>query len=262
MTFDECVSWLMTMLEVPLNQADVNFTRIIPAMLLYAEGRIYGDLTFLSSTVTQEAQLTALRREFLLPTSVVILEQINVCTPAGPITYTSKRATLERVSPVALDMFWPQESFKPGLPQKYALIGSTPLATLQNPLALVPPPALPEPPPQVFSYAVRLMPTPDRAYHVELTGVVRPNTLSQTNKETFLSTRYPELLLCACMVFGSGYQRDFGAQADDPQRAMSWEGQYKALLQNAMVDSGRIRGEGPAFTTQPPAIVAQLPRAP
>ena len=35
--------------------------------------------------------------------------------------------------------------------------------------------------------------------------------------------RYPELLLCACMVFASGYQRDFGAQAEDPQKAVSWE---------------------------------------
>lgn len=262
MTYNEAVSWLQTMLDIPLNQTDINFQRLVPAMFLYAEGRIYTDLAFLVTTITQQQRLTALNRELILPDSVRTVEAISVCTPAGPVTITSKRTPLDRVSSVALDMFWPQASFKPNMPKKYALIGGTPLPTMTTPFALTPPPPLPAVPLQQWFQIVRMMPTPDKSYIIELTGVVRPKTLSPTNSETFLSTRYPELLLCACMVFGSGYQRDYGAQADDPQRAVSWETQYKALAQGVLIEQARIRGEGPGFTAQPPAPLAQSPRAP
>jgi hypothetical protein len=263
MTFDEAVSWLQTMLEIPLNQTDANFTRIVPMMFLYAERRIYGDLAFLVTTITQQHRLTALNRETILPDNVRVLEQISVCTPAGVITSASKRVTLERITSSALDIFWPQASFRPGVPQKYALIGGTPQPMLlADPLALIPPPPLFVPPVQQMYHVVRMMPTPDKSYTVELTGAILPNTLSPTNNETYLSTKYPELLLCACMVFGSGYQRDFGAQAEDPAKAVSWNEQYKALMQGVVVEQARLRGEGPGFTPQPPAPVAHAPRAP
>ena len=107
-----------------------------------------------------------------------------------------------------------------------------------------------------------MMPTPDKNYTIELTGLIRPDTLSPTNNETFLSTRYPELLMCACMVFASGYQRDFGAQAEDPGKALSWEAQYNTLAKGVMGEQARVRGEGPGYTPQPPAPLAQTPRAP
>jgi len=57
-----------------------------------------------------------------------------------------------------------------------------------------------------------------------------------------LSVYYPELLIAACMVYGSGYQRDFGAQADDPAKAVSWEAQYAALRQGVMEQVARMAG--------------------
>lgn len=251
MTYDECVAALQTMLEIPLNQSDDNFTRILPAMFNHAEGRIFGDLQFLWTNVTQQAQLTALTREFALPASVRILEQISVLSPASAITSQSKRTVLERVSPVAIDLFWPQASFRPGMPQKYALLGSTPLPIASDVTQ-----------PQSFGYVVRLMPAPDKAYPIELTGTIHPSPISPTNPETFISLNFAELFLAACMIYGSGYQRDFGAQADDPQRAMSWEGQYRALLQGVLVENARMRGEGPSFTSLPAAQMAQQPRSP
>jgi hypothetical protein len=263
MTYNEAVSWLQTMLEIPLNQTDVNFQRLVPLMFLYAEGRIYTDLAFLVTTITQQDRVTALNRELALPDNVRQLDQISVCTPAGPITNSSKRKTLERITPAALDMFWPQPSYKPNVPQKYALIGGTPQPFLHwTPYALTPPPPLPVTPPQAWFQVVRMMPTPDKSYTVELTGTIRPNTLSPTNNETFLSTRYPELLMCACMVFACGYQRDFGAQAEDPAKAVSWEMQYQALSKGVTVEQARMRGEGPGFTVQPPAPAAHPPRSP
>jgi len=36
-------------------------------------------------------------------------------------------------------------------------------------------------------------------------------------------------------VFATAYQRDFGAMVDDPQRAASWESQYKTLMMSANI---------------------------
>ena len=89
---------------------------------------------------------------------------------------------------------------------------------------------------------MRLTPVPDKAYTVEYFGVIRPALLSSVNTETFLSVNYADLFCAACMVFASGYQRDFGAQADDPQKAMSWNGMYEALRASAQLEAGRMKG--------------------
>jgi hypothetical protein len=215
------------MLTVELNDADANFTRIIPSMFLYADGRIYRELGFLAKKITQPVTLTALNREFSLPANVRVLRAINLMTPVGPISFTSKRNPLERISVEALDFFWPDASYQPGIPRKYAVLG------LSTPAPL---------PGTDVSYQVRLMPTPDKAYAAELLGDIRPDPLAPENPETFLSVFYPELFIAACMVFGSGYQRDFGAQADDPAKAVSWETTYNALRQGVMLEAMRMSG--------------------
>jgi hypothetical protein len=231
LNYGQIVSTLMTMLEVPLNQEDSNFTRILPTMFAYADGRIYTELQFLVTTTSSTGVMTARDREMLMPANVLVLRLLNVITPVGPITFSSRRKGLERISPEALDLFWPNVSLRPSVPQKFALVGSVPPAPL---------PPLPQPP---LSYTLRFMPTPDRPYTAEFLGVIRPEVLSSSNPETFLTINYPQLFICACMVFGSGYQRDFGAQADDPQRAMSWEQQYTYLRNGIMAEAARMRGE-------------------
>jgi hypothetical protein len=106
------------------------------------------------------------------------------------------------------------------------------------------------------------MPSPDRIYIGEVYGGIQPRPLSDSNPETYLSRYYAELLIAACMVFLTGYQRDYGAQSDDPQRAMSWEAQYQTLKAGVTQETGRQRGEGPGFTALPPAQQAQQPRSP
>src|SRR5215813_12678822 len=106
-----------------MNDEDFNFTRVIPSMMLYADGRIFRDIPFLAQKITQPTTLVALNREFQMPANVRVLRAINVCTPVGPITVTSKRNPLERISVEALDFFWPQASYKPGVSQKYAVLG-------------------------------------------------------------------------------------------------------------------------------------------
>jgi len=227
MTYDEVVSQLKTNLTVELNDEDANFTRIIPGMFLYADGRIYRELAFLAKKITQPAVLIPMIREFSLPGNVRVLRAINVFTKAAPVTLKSKRQPLERISAEALDFFWPDASFNPGLPMKYAVLG------LNTPAPL---------PGTDISYQVRLMPTPDQAYPAELLGDIRPDPLAPENPETFLSVFYPELFIAACMIYASGYQRDFGAQADDPAKAVSWEAVYTSLRQGVMMEAARMSG--------------------
>ena len=234
MTFDEVVAALMTLNEVPFNNTDENFIRIIPSMMLYADGRIYRELTFLATTTTQPITLIARNREIALPLSVVAMRSINVCTPSGPITVNSKRRPLERIPAEVLDVFWPQSSFQPGVPQKYAVVGQQVLAV-----------------PQTMQHIIRLMPTPDLSYSAEVLGDIRPLPLSEDNPQTYLSVTYPELLIACCMIFASGYQRDFGAQSDDPRMAQSWEAQYGLLKQGVMLEAGRMRGLPTQVAAQP-----------
>jgi hypothetical protein len=254
MVYDEVIKNLQTLLEIPLNQSDENFSRIIPLMFAYAENRIYRELDFLATTTMTTGVLTKDVTQVDLPVTVLILRQMSVLAstptmvvPGGFVSDIPSRNVLERVSLESLDMFWPQLALPLGLPRiprQFAIIGKPQAG-----------------PPQVFSYSVRIAPAPDKPYDAEYLGVIRPAPLSPSNTETLLSTIYPDLFCAACMVFASGYQRDFGAMADDPQKAMSWEGTYSALRMGAMMEAARQKGEGPGWTGVSPAPLAQ-PRAP
>jgi hypothetical protein len=238
MNYDQVLKNLQTLLEIPLNQEDENWKRIVPLMFTYADSRIYRELEFLATTSVTLGTLTMNDRETPLPGTVLVLRQMNVLVPYG--FTSSSREALERVSPEALDMFWPGGRRDPftgltvppatGVPQKYAIVGKASSAF-----------------PQTLSYSIRLMPVPDQAYATEFFGVTRPALLSSVNTETFLSVNYADLFCAACMVFASGYQRDFGAMADDPQKAVSWNGTYEALRTSALLEAGRMKGIFPAM---------------
>lgn len=253
MDYDTILKHLQTLLEIPLNQSDENFERITPLMFAYAENRIYRELDFLATTTATTGTMTANNREMNLPSSVLILRQMNVLVPTGyPWQKFFIRGVLERLSLEAIDAFGNEGSLTPGIPeQAFLLTRGVPrqYAILSRETTV----------PQ--QYVIRLWPTPDKAYGAEFTGVIRPEPLSPSNPENLLSTLYPDLLCAACMVFASGYQRDFGAQADDPSKAMSWEGQYTALRNGAMLEAARQRGEAAGWSSTPPAPLAQ-PRAP
>jgi hypothetical protein len=248
MNYDTVIKHLQTLLEVPLNQEDENWARIVPLMFAYAENRIYRELDFLATTTSTAGLLVANNREMALPVTVLVLRQLIVFamlpdppTAGGVHTNLRTRVTLERVSPEALDIFWPQEMWRPGVPRQYAMIGKST-------------PALVSGLPDLLSHTIRLAPTPDQAYEADFLGVIRPRPLSPKNPETLLSTVYPDLFCAACMVFGSGYQRDFGAMADDPGKAMSWEGTYNALKAGVMLEAARQKGEGAGPPVPTPAV--------
>ncbi len=270
MTYDQIIEALMVVGAIPLNSEDGNFQRLVPAMFHYADGRIYRDLAFLATDVTTEVLLTAIERDTQLPANVLSIRSVGLYMPppspplGGAVTTrNARRYYPERISPEALEMFWPQPAFKPRVPKYYAIVARR-IASTSTPNPL-PPGTQPLPPiyqPEQFLYTLRLAPAPDRAYVAEVYGGVEPELLSPNNPETFLSRYYPELFIACCMVFLTGYQRDYGAQSDDPQRAMSWESQYTAIKNGVAQEAVRLRGEGAGYTALPPAPQAQQPRAP
>lgn len=263
MNYNEITGALQVLAAIPQNSEDGNYEKILPAAFAYADGRIYRELNFLATDIYMFQPLIANAREVALSPDVLTVRSVSVLTPAGDATNNSRRHHLERITPEALDMFWPQSSFKRGLPKKFTVAGvRTAHALLPNPN---PPTTQPLPPifqPERFNYFLRVMPTPDRAYTAEVYGGVQPLPLSQNNPETYLSLQYAELFIACCMVFITGYQRDYGAQADDPQRAVSWEGQYTKLRDGVVLETAMQRSEGPSWTALSPAPVANQPRAP
>ena len=56
-------------------------------------------------------------------------------------------------------------------------------------------------------------------------------------------------MVAAMMIFMSGYMRDFGSQADNPQQANSWESQYNNLFKSANLLELRKKFAGPGWTS-------------
>jgi hypothetical protein len=105
-----------------------------------------------------------------------------------------------------------------------------------------------------------LGPSPDSAYSVEVYGTFRPTPLSQQNPNTFLTTYLYDLFMAASMVFISGWMRNFGSQASDPQMGMSWETQYGTLKASANLEELRKKSWSDSWTSMSPTPVAQPPR--
>lgn len=105
----------------------------------------------------------------------------------------------------------------------------------------------------------RVAPAANAIYSIEVEHTFRPPGISAALTTTWLSERYPDLLLYACMVFLSGYQKNFGAQSDDPQMPGSWAGLYAAALAVARNEAATGKGWGPFDRTPAPAPSALAP---
>lgn len=100
---------------------------------------------------------------------------------------------------------------------------------------------------------ILVAPTPDGDYDVIVTGLYNPVPISETNSTTYLSTNYPDLLTAGCLVYLAGaLTRNFGAQADEPKMAVSWEAQFQVLLAPARDEERRRRGLKPDMPMPPP----------
>jgi hypothetical protein len=195
---------MATFTNIPFTGADANaaFIAAMPSIIDQAEQRLYQELQLLATVVRDAtASTTPGTRNFTLPTPAgasrfVVLQSLNILNGAD-------RYPVVKCSRELLDMLWPSDTGPGSIPNKWAPVSDT---------------------------TILFGPAPTSTYDVECYGTIRPAPLSVSNTTTFLSVELPGLFLAASMIAASGYMRNFGAQADDPKMASSWQDQYDRLL--------------------------------
>lgn len=241
MNYTQIVTALSTITNIPSDNAD--FVAILPSTFAYADGRIYRELDMLTANVRDaSASTVASNRNFNLPTTVgtfLIVDGINVITPAATAPDSGTRRPLTPVSRDFLDVVWPSTTGAT-VPQYFAYISqNTQLSPAQTQV--------------IFG------PWPDAAYRVEVVGKIQPAVLAADNANTYLTDNLSDLYIAACMVFLSGYLRNYGSQADDPKMSQSWETQYQSLRESAATFEARKRWAGASWSSKQvePAAVPQ-----
>lgn len=217
MTYEELVARLEVLAVTRVSESDA-FATILPGAIQAGELRCLRDCDFPSARRVRTATLTPGLGSIAPPGDMVVARQFWLLAPVG----SQNRAEIQRRDASYLREFWPN------LDQR-----ATPrYFDIQD------------------SGTILLVPVPDAAYQIEMAYTYRPPGISAENPTTWLSLRYPDLLVYATMVFVAGYQRNFGAQADDPQMPGSWEREYQKALAVARNESRTGKGWG-AFDATP-----------
>jgi len=222
-----------TLTAIPVT--DDNLVAIMPAAIEYGEGRIYRELDMLVANVRDgSASTVSGNRNFNLPTTdgtFLIIDGINVITPANVAPDGGTRNRLTPVSRDFLDTAWPSSTGST-VPQFFNYITQNTYLTGSSAQSQV-----------IFG------PWPDDTYRVEVIGKIQPAALSATNTSTYLTDNLPDLFLAAVMIFITGaFMKNFGAQSDDPRQAQSFETQYQMLKESAATYEARKRFAGASWT--------------
>lgn len=214
-----------------VDPANADFLAILPNAIDYTELRMQRDLDLLAtvSSITTP-KLTANQRTLTFTQGTfVTLQDANVLTPVGQSNpNNATRNPCLFVAKEFLDYTWPSSSGA-DVPNLCAMFN-------QNTLYFGP--------------------WPDQNYNVELVGTIRFTPLSASNTSNFLSTYFSDMYVQASMIYISQFQRQFGAAANDPEMPGSYENQYKALLNSALVEENRKKFASVAWTSQSPSPVA------
>jgi hypothetical protein len=229
LTYADYVNQISTLAVV--SSTDAAFVTILPQMLTYAENRIYRDLDFLSTTQVLTGYKFTIGSRVLAISAAdfVTLQQINVITPATiDVANSGTRVTLLPTTKEFIDNVYPSAA-SAGTPAYFAMFDQS---------------------------TILVGPWPDSTYSVEVVGTYRPESLSTSTPTTFLSLYLPDLLIMASMIYISGYQRNFGRANDDPQMAVSYESQYKTLMQGAMIEEARKKFQSSGWTSMSPSPIA------
>lgn len=208
MNYSDLTTQLGDLLQYPITapasaspSSDTSFNNILPAIITDAEQRIYRELDFLATrTADSSLSLMANSRTLTIPTQIIVVQEVNVITPAATAPADGYRNTVEPVSLDYLNFTWPQERG----------VGATGIPNIGS---------------MLDATTAIFAPTPDDTYKVEFVGIFRPPAMSSTNTTTYLGTNYPDLFLAACMVFALQFQRD--VRADQPELIVNWEEMYQ-----------------------------------
>lgn len=229
--YDGYITQIANLTEISSN--DTSFQTMSSQMIAYAENRLYREGDFLATYITNSnATTTANDRTLTYPTSLgtfLVIDQICLYSSAGTTSSNAQRIPLQVASRQFVDIMYPSNLNSIGVPAYFAPVTAT---------------------------SCILGPVPDSAYGVEITGTIRPTPLSSSNTTTFLTNTLPDLFIAASMVFASGYMRNFGSQADNPQMAISWEDQYNKLFASAITEEVRKKYQAQGWQNQNPSPVA------
>lgn len=221
---------------------------ILPNVIDFSEQRIYRELDFLTTQTTATGTATANSRNAVVPSTVIVLQDINIITPVGytPDQAGAIRNPVQRVTTSYINYCWPQGTALSGIvsvPQYYTLLNTTTVNPTGNTSNML------------------IAPAPDAAYTIEFVGTVRPTPLSATNTTTFLTTYLPDLFMACSMIYVAGYQQNFSQDGTTPGMADYWEKQYQTLKGSADIEEARKKSQSQGWTALEPAAVATPPRA-
>ena len=248
-TYNSFQSALALYMAIPQsNVSTPNFVAALPSIIDYAEQRCYRELDLLAARADWYGVL-AMNVPFfnlsniIYPTAAnlpppLTIERLRILMPFGlvpppPPGSIQGAIPCSPVSPEWLDAVYGPGS-DVGIPVWFA-------HTKQNVIDFGPP--------------------PDQPYTISIFGMYRPFPLynappNDGTQTTFLTTMLPDLFLAAAMINAAGYQKNFGAQMDDPKMAQSWETQFNLLLGPAKSEEMRKRFHGwqanTAETNPPP----------
>jgi hypothetical protein len=240
---------LQTSLLVMLSQAPspyssipADFTTLYPVAISNAENRIFRELVPVSNRQqnTTLATTAANRTLDLSGIAPLVVEGFALLSTTG-VQIPFDAASLD-----AVDIIWPDSTITMDPTQAdwagrfWAMLDAVTI---------------------VFA------PTVPGVYTAMVTGLFLPPSLASfatsapTTGTTYLSSVYPDLLQAACMAWlAGGLLRNYGAQADDPRQAMSWETYFTTTMKDCVLEEQRRRGQGVGWSANMPTPVAQPPR--
>lgn len=214
--------------QIPTIDSDPNFTTMLPSAIDYAELSIYRDLDLLPAHGTISlGNTTASVATVAVPTGTVVLEALFYGASSFPVIPASQDFIRGVYAGATA-----------GPPETFAVIGAAAGGDWTP------------------SMQVLLGPVPDAVYALNGYGTKRETTLSAAYPSTFISANLPDLFWAASMIFWAGYNRNFGAMADDPRQATSWAAEYQRLLSGAGVEEARRKFQSQGWQAQAPTSIA------
>lgn len=209
---------------------------LLPQALNYAELRIQRDIDFLNARTSNNYTLTAGNSLFSVPINdFLILETLEVLQESGETVVNS--TPLTPVSREFIQNCYAGAS-QAGVPRWFAMYGDT-FGDGAN-----------------TNLNVLLGPTPNYAFPIRVTGVIRLPSLAQyasagpaDTSYTYISEFLPDMLMMASMIYVSAFQRNFSATADDPQMGQTYEKQYQALRLGAIGEENRKKFLASAYSS-------------
>jgi hypothetical protein len=220
--YSELVSRLVAAAQIA-PETDDTWPVYLPNIIEMAEARCYRDVSFLASAVVSTVPMVPSISQFPAPAGWLVGERLSV--KVGSMFQTLDRRDASYLLEVDDGLIGP--------PRFWA-----------EPMAG-----------QIVVY-----PAPDQAYLLRMEYEGRPPALSEANTTTWLATFAPDLFFAACMSAVTGFQKNFGAQADNPQAAMSWEAMYGNALKSVLRQEGRRKGDGTFDSTTSPPPPSNAPQ--